>query len=274
MSRTKGSLVAGGNKGRRSNPQPQKTRETWAEDDRVHPPFPTELGIAPLRRRQRCQLSSATCVRHATSPVRAVCALPGDVVSQKDACTRRNWRGFDHDAPAMGLGDLDFDLGWLAGWSFCIGLLHAGYASSTGMTISMAEEDKYPSAQVSKAMVMAIVINTIGGLLFLAPLMFVLLVQPTLTVFKSAAGSPGAAIALPLPLMVLAIFVWRRLHHSSVALHLGLCPQRCHPGRPVVEQGPRYARPASQCYDTFHGYPDHPGTDPALSPEFKNGLAT
>lgn len=95
-----------------------------------------------------------------------------------------------------------------------MGLLHAGYAtSSTGMIISMTEEVEHPSTQVPKAMVMTIVINTIGGLLFLIPLMFVLpdiselvlLAQPTPTIIKSAVGSSGATIALLLPLMVLAI---------------------------------------------------------------------
>jgi len=81
------------------------------------------------------------------------------------------------------------------------------------MIISMTEEVEHPSTQVPKAMVMTIVINTIGGLLFLIPLMFVLpdiselvlLAQPTPTIIKSAVGSSGAAIALLLPLMVLAI---------------------------------------------------------------------
>jgi amino acid transporter len=64
-------------------------------------------------------------------------------------------------------------------------------------------------------MVITIIINTIGGLLFLVPLMFVLpdlamLValpsgQPVPTIIKSAVGSSGAAIALLIPLMVLAI---------------------------------------------------------------------
>lgn len=81
------------------------------------------------------------------------------------------------------------------------------------MIISMTEEVEHPSTQVPKAMVMTIVINTIGGLLFLIPLMFVLpdiselvlLAQPTPTIIKSAVGSSGATIALLLPLMVLAI---------------------------------------------------------------------
>ncbi|KAK4159903.1 gaba permease [Cladorrhinum sp. PSN259] len=106
--------------------------------------------------------------------------------------------------------------GWPAGWSFMVGLLHAGYAtSSTGMVISMCEEVQHPATQVPKAMVITIIINTIGGLLFLVPLMFVLpdlamLValpngQPTPVIIKSAVGSAGGAIGLLIPLMVLAI---------------------------------------------------------------------
>jgi amino acid transporter len=117
---------------------------------------------------------------------------------------------------AFALGGFEPTSGWPAGWSFCVGLLHAAYAtSSTGMVISMCEEVQHPATQVPKAMVLTIVINTIGGLLFLVPLMFVLpdlamLValpsgQPVPTIIKSAVGSSGAAIALLLPLMVLAI---------------------------------------------------------------------
>ncbi|KAL2166509.1 hypothetical protein VTG60DRAFT_2550 [Thermothelomyces hinnuleus] len=114
------------------------------------------------------------------------------------------------------LGGFEVTSGWPAGWSFCVGLLHAAYAtSSTGMVISMCEEVQRPATQVPKAMVITIVINTIGGLLFLVPLMFVLpdlamLIalpsgQPVPTIIKSAVGSSGGAIALLLPLMVLAI---------------------------------------------------------------------
>jgi len=117
---------------------------------------------------------------------------------------------------AFAFGEFEPSSGWPAGWAFCVGLLHAAYAtSSTGMIISMTEEVEHPSTQVPKAMVMTIVINTIGGLLFLVPLMFVLpdialLValpsgQPVPTIIKSAVGSSGGAIGLLLPLMVLAI---------------------------------------------------------------------
>jgi len=114
------------------------------------------------------------------------------------------------------LGGFEVTSGWPAGWSFCVGLLHAAYAtSSTGMIISMCEEVERPATQVPKAMVITIIINAVGGLLFLVPLMFVLpdlasLValpsgQPVPTIIKSAVGSSGAAIALLSPLMVLAI---------------------------------------------------------------------
>ncbi|CAM1505014.1 Fc.00g106510.m01.CDS01 [Cosmosporella sp. VM-42] len=106
--------------------------------------------------------------------------------------------------------------GWPKGWSFCVGLLHAGYAtSSTGMIISMCEEVQKPSTQVPKAMVATIFINTFAGLLFLIPIVFVLpeipdLVaiasgQPVPTILKSAVGSSGGAFGLLVPLMVLAI---------------------------------------------------------------------
>ncbi|KXX74761.1 Choline transport protein [Madurella mycetomatis] len=114
------------------------------------------------------------------------------------------------------LGGFEPSSGWPDGWSFCVGLLHAAYAtSSTGMVISMCEEVQHPATQVPKAMVITIVINTIGGLLFLVPLMFVLpdlamlvalpSAQPVPTIIKSAVGSSGGAIALLIPLMVLAI---------------------------------------------------------------------
>ncbi|EPS41465.1 hypothetical protein H072_4615 [Dactylellina haptotyla CBS 200.50] len=106
--------------------------------------------------------------------------------------------------------------GWVDGWSFMIGLLHAGYAtSSTGMIISMCEEVRQPSTQVPKAMVGTIVLNTICGLIFLIPLVFVIpdlsmlaalaSGQPLPTIVLSAIGSPGGTIGLLIPLMVLAI---------------------------------------------------------------------
>ncbi|KAL1876838.1 hypothetical protein VTK73DRAFT_9140 [Phialemonium thermophilum] len=104
--------------------------------------------------------------------------------------------------------------GWPKGWSFMVGLLHAGYAtSSTGMIISMCEEVRNPSTQVPKAMVATIFINTFAGLLFLIPLCFVLpniedlisSAQPVPVIIKSAVGNSGGAIALCLPLLVLAV---------------------------------------------------------------------
>lgn len=79
----------------------------------------------------------------------------------------------------------------------------------------MCEEVQQPSIQVPKAMVGTIVINTLAGLLFLIPVVFVLpdipmLVglasgQPIPTIFKSAVGSEGGAIGLLIPIMVLGI---------------------------------------------------------------------
>ncbi|KND87042.1 putative amino-acid permease [Tolypocladium ophioglossoides CBS 100239] len=120
-----------------------------------------------------------------------------------------------HDAKYV-FTDFESSSGWPDGWSFMVGLLHAGYAtSSTGMIISMCEEVQKPSIQVPKAMVATIFINTLAGLLFLIPLVFVLpniqdLIslpsgQPVPTIIKSAVGSSGGAFGLLVPLMVLAI---------------------------------------------------------------------
>ncbi|KAI5857460.1 amino acid transporter [Durotheca rogersii] len=104
--------------------------------------------------------------------------------------------------------------GWQPGWSFVVGLLHAAYAtSSTGMIISMCEEVRSPATQVPKAMVLTICINTIAGIAFLVPLVFVLpdipglvtLAQPVPAIIKSAVGSSGGAFGLLIPLLVLAI---------------------------------------------------------------------
>ncbi|KAL1627122.1 hypothetical protein SLS56_006545 [Neofusicoccum ribis] len=106
--------------------------------------------------------------------------------------------------------------GWPAGWSFCVGLLQAAYAtSSTGMIISMCEEVQAPATQVPKAMVATIVINTLAGLLFMIPLLFVMpdltdLInlasgQPVPTIISTAVGSQGGAFALLIPLIVLAL---------------------------------------------------------------------
>lgn len=81
----------------------------------------------------------------------------------------------------------------------------------------MCEEVRDPAVQVPKAMVATIFINTFAGLLFLIPIVFVLpniqdlinndaYAQPVPVIILSAVGSPGAAIGLLIPLMVLALF--------------------------------------------------------------------
>ncbi|KAJ5085760.1 hypothetical protein N7532_010531 [Penicillium argentinense] len=106
--------------------------------------------------------------------------------------------------------------GWPVGWSFCVGLLQAAYAtSSTGMVISMCEEVQNPSLQVPRAIVGTIILNTLAGLLFLIPLVFVLhdssdliaLVsgQPVPTIIKNAVGNSTGAFLLLMPLAVLAL---------------------------------------------------------------------
>lgn len=79
----------------------------------------------------------------------------------------------------------------------------------------MCEEVQHPATQVPKAMVATIVINLLAGLLFLIPLVFVIpdlaeLIalpsgQPVPSIILSAVGSPGGAIGLLTPLMVLAL---------------------------------------------------------------------
>ncbi|KAF2009008.1 amino acid transporter [Aaosphaeria arxii CBS 175.79] len=121
-----------------------------------------------------------------------------------------------HDA-AYVFGEFDAsNSGWTPGWSFCVGLLHAAYAtSSTGMIISMCEEVQQPATQVPKAMVATIVINTLAGLAFLIPLVFVMpdqamlaalaSGQPVPIIIKSAVGSAGGTFALLVPLLVLGL---------------------------------------------------------------------
>ena len=80
----------------------------------------------------------------------------------------------------------------------------------------MCEEVQQPSTQVPKAMVGTIILNTVGGLIFLIPLVFVIpdlaelfaLVsgQPVPTILLSAVGSPGGAFGLLVPLLVLGLF--------------------------------------------------------------------
>ena len=81
---------------------------------------------------------------------------------------------------------------------------------------SMCEEVKQPSIQVPRAMVFTICLNWLCGFIFLIALTFVIpnLVdlaalasgQPTPVIILSAVGKPGAAFALLVPLLVLAIF--------------------------------------------------------------------
>ncbi|OGM49869.1 hypothetical protein ABOM_001454 [Aspergillus bombycis] len=104
--------------------------------------------------------------------------------------------------------------GWPSGWSFCVGLLQASWATSaTGMITSMCEEVREPAVQVPKAIVGAIVINFIAGLILLIPICFVLpdlniLVasgQPVPLTLKSATGSSVGAFCLLLPLILLGV---------------------------------------------------------------------
>lgn len=77
----------------------------------------------------------------------------------------------------------------------------------------MCEEVREPATQVPKAMVLTICINTVAGLLFMIPLVFVLpdieglilLAQPVPAIIKSAVGNSGGAFGLLIPLLVLAI---------------------------------------------------------------------
>ena len=79
----------------------------------------------------------------------------------------------------------------------------------------MCEEVRQPATQVPKAMVATVALNTICGLVFLIPLVFVLpdqaslaallSGQPTPVIIKEAVGSSGAAIGLLIPLLVLGL---------------------------------------------------------------------
>lgn len=83
------------------------------------------------------------------------------------------------------------------------------------MIISMCEEVHKPATQVPKAMVGTVILNLFAGLIFLIPLVFVLPDiemlnalnngQPVPTIIKVAVGSAEGAIALLMPLMVLAL---------------------------------------------------------------------
>ncbi|KAL4997432.1 amino acid/polyamine transporter I [Aspergillus recurvatus] len=113
-------------------------------------------------------------------------------------------------------GHFEPQTGWPDGWSFCIGLLQAAYAtSSTGMIITMCEEVRQPALQVPKAMVGTIVINLIAGLVFLIPVCFVMpdlaelaalaSGQPVPAIFKSAIGNSVGTFLLLLPLIILGL---------------------------------------------------------------------
>ncbi|KAI8716227.1 hypothetical protein NCS52_00915800 [Fusarium sp. LHS14.1] len=106
--------------------------------------------------------------------------------------------------------------GWTDGWAFCVGLLHAAYAtSSTGMIISMCEEVRKPDTQVPKAMVLTVLVNTFSGLLFLITITFILpdlkeladlvSAQPIPPTVKSAVGSSAGAFCLLIPIILLGI---------------------------------------------------------------------
>lgn len=79
----------------------------------------------------------------------------------------------------------------------------------------MCEEVQYPATQVPKALVGTVALNTICGLVFLIPLVFVLpnqadlaallSGQPVPTILKDAVGSSGGAIGLLIPLLVLGL---------------------------------------------------------------------
>ena len=80
----------------------------------------------------------------------------------------------------------------------------------------MCEEVQHPATQVPKAMVGTIILNTVAGLFFLIPIVFVLpdqamlaalaSGQPIPIIIKNAVGSPGGAIGLLFPLLVLGLF--------------------------------------------------------------------
>ncbi|KAK4557011.1 hypothetical protein LTR86_005992 [Recurvomyces mirabilis] len=114
-------------------------------------------------------------------------------------------------------GEFEPTSGWQPpGWAFCVGLLHAAYATSaTGMITSMCEEVREPRTQVPKAMVGTVILNAFCGFIFLVPLMFVLpdvasiisdpSGQPLPVILRSAIGSPGGAFALCVPIIVLGV---------------------------------------------------------------------
>jgi amino acid transporter len=120
------------------------------------------------------------------------------------------------NSASFALGNFTASTGWVDGWSFCIGLLHAAYATSaTGMILSMCEETRNPAIQVPRAMCGALFMNWVCGMFFLVPLMFVLPAladvigdpngQPLPFILRSAIGNEGGAFALCVPIMILSI---------------------------------------------------------------------
>ncbi|RDW64505.1 putative amino acid permease [Aspergillus mulundensis] len=132
-----------------------------------------------------------------------------------DICLLVVARNGRHNAKWV-FGHFEPQTGWPDGWSFCIGLLQAAYAtSSTGMIITMCEEVRQPALQVPKAMVGTIIINLIAGLVFLIPVCFVMpdlaelaalaSGQPVPSIFKSAIGNSVGTFLLLLPLIILGL---------------------------------------------------------------------
>lgn len=115
-------------------------------------------------------------------------------------------------------GHFEVSSGWTPpGWAFCVGLLHAAYATSaTGMVVSMCEEVHKPAEQVPKALVGALGLNWLCGFIFLVPLCFIIpdiqrvvndpSAQPLPVILRSAIGNEGGAFALTVPIIVLGIF--------------------------------------------------------------------
>lgn len=77
----------------------------------------------------------------------------------------------------------------------------------------MCEEVREPATQVPKAMVITVCINTIAGLLFMIPLIFVLpdiqllinSAQPVPVITKIAVGNSVGAFVLMIPILILAL---------------------------------------------------------------------
>lgn len=120
------------------------------------------------------------------------------------------------NSASFAFGNFTASTGWVDGWSFCIGLLHAAYATSaTGMILSMCEETRHPAVQVPRAMCGALFMNWVCGVFFLVPLMFVMpaiadviadpYFQPLPFILRSAIGNEGGAFALCVPILILAI---------------------------------------------------------------------